>query len=323
MRDLCYNIVGCDSNMKLRAVRPGATLGFIGPAGAGFIPGRLESAVETARQMGYRVLLGDSCFASYGYLSGADRLRAADINAMFAHDDVDAIVCVRGGYGTPRILDMLDYDLARKHPKLLMGYSDITGLQLAYHKQCALPTLHCPMPTTEWALPAFDPYSKKSLIDGMTAMYEGYVIQNPPGCPTHPIHPGVARGILMGGNLSLVTALMGTRYAPDFAGKIILLEDVDEAPYRLDRMLTQLRLSGAFSACSGIVLGTFTNCLAKHPERSLTTAEVFSDLLPDGKPVLWGFQFGHSLPSLSIPLGIMAELDAENGTLTLLDSLYA
>ena len=309
--------------MKLKALRPGATLGFVGPASASHIPGRLEAAIEATQAMGYRVVPGESCYASYGYLSGADELRAGDLNNMFARKDVDAIVCIRGGYGTPRILDMLDYDLARENPKLLMGYSDITGLQLAYQMRCALPSLHCPMPTTEWVSEDFDSASKQSLLDGMTKLTKGYVIKNPPGYETLSFHDGVVSGTLMGGNLSLITALMGTQYAPDFTGKIILLEDVDEAPYRLDRMLTQLRLSGAFSDCAGIVLGTFTNCLPKHPERSLTVAEVFSDLLPDDKPVLSGLQFGHGLPSLSIPMGVMAQLDAAKGTITLLDSLYA
>ena len=310
---------------KIRRVQPGATLGFAGPSGAVPDPRQVAKAQEAARQMGYRVKAGPSSSARYGYLSGDDALRARDLNQMFRDPEVDAVVCTRGGYGVPRILDKLDYGAMAESGKALLGYSDITALHLALFSQCQMPTLHGPMPTTEWVCPGFAGFTQDSLLDLLNDRQAGRPLQNPPGADApRALREGVCEGVLIGGNLSLVCALAGTPYMPDLRGKILLLEDVDEYLYRIDRMLTQLRLAGAFAACAGVVLGAFTNCQPQHEDRSLALEQIFRDCLTEGAkvPVLSGLMIGHCAQKISLALGVRYRLDAAAGALTPLESPY-
>ena len=310
---------------KIRRIQPGATLGFVGPSGAVPDPCQVLEAQEVARQMGYRVKLGPSSRARHGYLSGDDALRAQDLNQMFSDPEVDAVVCVRGGYGTPRILDRLHYDAMARSGKALLGYSDITAVHLALWSQCHLPSLHGPMPTTEWIGPGFAGFTQDSLRDLLNDRQAGKPLQNPPGAQApRALREGVCEGVLLGGNLSLVCALAGTPYMPDLRGKILLLEDVDEYLYRIDRMLTQLRLSGAFAACAGVVLGAFTRCAPQHEDRSLALDDILRECLTEGArvPVLSGLMIGHCPQTISLALGVRYRLDATAGTLTPLESPY-
>jgi muramoyltetrapeptide carboxypeptidase len=239
---------------------------------------------------------------------------------MFADPEVAAIVCLKGGYGAMRILDALDCGLAARNPKILVGYSDITALHLALNQRAGLPTFHGPMGLSA-ALLEGDPASTSSWLAALTGTAPGR-LENPPGRPPlWALAGGMARGPITGGNLSVIAATLGTPYELDARGKLLFLEDIDERPYRVDRMLTQLRLAGKFRDCAGIVLGDWNNCVADPGERSLELLEVFREVLvPAGKPILAGLQAGHCQPMLTFPLGVEAVLDADAGTLELVEA---
>jgi muramoyltetrapeptide carboxypeptidase len=243
---------------------------------------------------------------------------------MFYDDEVDAIICLKGGYGTPRILDKLDYCAARKHPKLLMGYSDISAMSMAYYKLSGLPALHAPMPASCWIDDKFSEFSRRSMLRAMTAPEPLGYLANPEGHEFISISGGACEGIMLGGNLTLVSGLLGTRFSPDYTGKIIFLEDIDEHTYRLDRMFTQLRLAGVFDQCAGVALGDFTNCTMEYPDFGLTLEQIIGDIIaPSGKPVLAGLRAGHCEPKISLPLGVKYRLDADNKKLIALESMFA
>ena len=239
---------------------------------------------------------------------------------MFVDDEVDAIFCARGGYGAMRILPMLDYTAIGANPKVLLGYSDITALISAIDRHAGLVTFHGPIATQQYT-----PYTYQSFQDTLLLHKRGIEVGAPPPFETGPgraerknrlqtIVAGNAEGHLVGGNLSLISALMGTPYEPRFDQGILVLEDVDEAPYRVDRMLTQLRLAGVFERINGLVLGKFTDYTVGGP--SLSMGRVFEDLCGDlSIPVLRGLMIGHVKDQAVLPMGAMAHLDSDAGTL--------
>jgi muramoyltetrapeptide carboxypeptidase len=304
--------------IKPRVLRPGDTLGFVAPSSPPKSPDDVDKCVEAARNLGFNVVVGESCTSVRGYLAGDDAVRAGDLNRMFADDSIDAIIAVRGGYGAPRILDKLDYRLAARHPKILAGYSDITALHIAYGQRSGLVTLHAPMPSTEWIAGDYDAFTAEGLLRALMSDQKLGEIANPPGFPVETIRGGAARGRLVGGNLCLIAALNGTPYELDTRGAILVLEDIGEYIHRLDRMLTTLRLSGKFDDCAGIVLGGFTDCEPEHEDRSLTLRQVVLDVVaPCEKPILSGLMIGHCSPKITIPLGVEATLDADRALLTI------
>ena len=306
----------------LRPLPPGGCIGLISPSGAIHDPAITpESVAHKLRAAGYRVKLGASVGARYGYLAGTDALRAQDLHAMFADPEVDAVWCARGGYGATRLLTRIDWDLLRAHPKLLIGYSDVTALHLAIHRLCGYPTLHAPMPALDSFSPEADPFAWEAAFHALRCAEPLGTLRLPDGAARPTGHPGAsastAEGLLVGGNLSLVASLCGTPYLPDMRGKILFLEDVGEKTYALDRMLTQLRLAGLFADCAAVVLGDYTNCPVEHPDFGLTLAEIVRDVvLPCGKPVLTGLPAGHCSPTLTLPLGIPCRVDTQQGTLS-------
>lgn len=306
--------------IKAKALRPGDTLGLIAPSGSLKDVGVVDEAIAMLQRHGFRVKPGESCRSVYGYLAGRDEVRAGDMNAFFADPDVHGIVCLKGGYGTPRILDALDYGLIAQNPKVFVGYSDITALHLALHRCCGLVTFHGPMGVSDTLLQG-ESFSTGSWLKALTSPEPLGLLENPadvPGITT--LVGGKARGPILGGNLSLVAATFGTPYALQAEGRILFFEDIDEAPYRVDRMLTQLRLAGVFEACAGIVLGDWNNCVPDEGDRSLELLEIFQDVLvPCGKPLIAGFQAGHCRPMISFPFGVEACLDADAGRLELVE----
>jgi muramoyltetrapeptide carboxypeptidase len=252
------------------------------------------------------------------YLAGDDAQRRADLHAALADDEVAAIHALRGGYGALRLLPGIDTALLRRSPKLLMGYSDITALQALWAAE-GLPSLHAPMPASDLIRPGRedDEAALVALLKG--GLPAGSVLA-PELEPGEPVHPGVAEGVLIGGNLSLVAALTGTPWAWNPHGAILFLEDVSESLYRVDRCLTQLQLAGVLQAVAGIVLGSFTE--SEAPEALLRER-----LLPlcreRGKPLLGGWPTGHGTPNRPLPLGLRVRLDAGAGTLTTLEALAA
>ncbi|MGN7470840.1 S66 peptidase family protein [Brevibacillus sp. SAFN-007a] len=305
---------------KGKALRAGDTIGLVATSSPATEEG-LGKAVAAIMEMGFKVKVGQTCYETYGgYLAGTPEQRASELNAMFADDEVDGILCMRGGYGSPQMLPLLDYDLIAQNPKLFIGYSDITALHTAFGQVSRLATLHGPMATSYMA-PGLDDWSKAYLLRAMTRPEPLGPILNPPGEDILCLVEGQACGPIVGGNLALVAALMGTPYQLDTRGKLLFLEDVDEEPYRVDRMLTQLALGGLFDDCAGVVIGTWTNCEPKKRE-GFSVWDVFHNIVvPYGKPTIWNVQSGHGTYNMALPFGVEATLDATSRLLVLEESL--
>jgi muramoyltetrapeptide carboxypeptidase len=314
-----------DPVRKPARLREGDTVGLIMPASP--IPDRfdLDIVVETITAMGLKPKLGKHLLDSTGYLAGEDKARAADVNAMFADRDVRAVFAVRGGWGCARVLPYLDWSTIKANPKLLIGYSDITALHMAIAAKAGFATLHGPTAGSSWGKLSWDNF-RAIAFEGATPTYQNPVatddrlVQRAGRVRT--FRGGKAKGRLVGGNLTVLAALMGTPYLPDFAGKILFLEDIDEAEYRIDRMLTQLSLAGVLGKLSGVVFGTCSNCRASGGTLGgFTLSEVFEHhFAPLGVPAFEGLQFGHAGEQFTLPIGIEAEMDADAGTLRMLEA---
>lgn len=284
-------------------------------------PGLLPLAIESLEEMGLRVYPGLTCSLEYReYLAGHANQRAQELNAMFADQHLKAIFSIRGGYGSAQLLPRLDYGLIHRNPKLLIGYSDITALHTALLQKAGLPTIHGPMPASD--LVKAGTYTKASLVRLLSGGFTCHRIANPPGEKLECLIPGTATGILAGGNLSVICSLMGTPFELDTTGKILFLEEVNEEPYKLDRMMTQLALAGKFRDAAGIILGTWSGC-AKEEEEPIIKELMRDLLLPFGKPVIFNLRAGHCEPMVSLPLGFPVEMQAESGIMTILESCHA
>jgi muramoyltetrapeptide carboxypeptidase len=297
------------------------TIGLIAPASPG-PKERLQKAKEKIEALGFKVKIGDSCYGTYGgYLTGTPEERVEDLHRMFADEEVNAVMCLRGGYGTPQLLPYLDFDLISRHPKLFIGYSDITALHIAFLQNAGLVTLHGPMGSSDFA-EGLDDFTIDSIMRALTEEQPLGEIVNPAGFPMHCMVEGKAGGAIVGGNLSLICALMGTPYELDTKGKLLFLEDVGEEPYRVDRMLTQLALAGKFEDAAGIIFGTWTDCEAnKHPD-GFSVEEVLTNIIkPYGKPTIFNVQAGHNLPMITLPFGVHASMDAAGRTLVVTESV--
>ncbi len=297
--------------MSFHTLREGDLIGVIAPAGPAATD-VLPAVQALYTRWGYRVRLYDSCSANTGYLAGSDALRLADLHAAMADDEVAAIHCLRGGYGAMRLLDGVDGELLRRHPKLLIGYSDITALHALWARH-GLPSLHAPMPASDLVKPGRED-DAAALLDVLRhGLRAGDVLA--PELPVDALRvAGQAEGPLIGGNLSLVAALLGTPWAWQARGAILFLEDINEEPYRVDRLLTQLRLAGVLDAVAGFVLGSFAD--AAPPLQLL-----HDTLVPLAKPLLAGWPSGHGTPNRPLPLGLCVSLDATAGRITMLQSL--
>ena len=299
----------------------GDTIGLVGPSGTVREAGAVDQAIAYMQELGFKVKVGESAHAKYGYLSGTDEVRARDINAMFADCEVDAIVCTRGGYGTMRMLDLLDYDTIRANPKVFVGFSDITAMHIAFLEKCDLVTFHGPM-ATRWKAEFADGFTQPAFMNAVTmAEPLGELINAPDYHARKTVNPGKAEGMLVGGNLSLIAGTIGTPYELDTRDRILFIEEIGERTYCVDRMLTQLRLSGKLEDCAGIVFGDFNDCPVEYPEFGLTLEEVIRDVAAScGKPIFTGLQAGHVSPKLTLPLGTRCRMDADACTLEVLEA---
>jgi muramoyltetrapeptide carboxypeptidase len=299
--------------MRRPTLGAGARVALVAPAGPLRGEDDLRRARDNVRSFGWEPVDGESVLAREGYLAGADGQRLADLNRAIADEDVDAIWCVRGGYGAMRILENVDYASLRRRPKAIIGYSDITALHSAVTTRCELVSFHGP--TARAALTSF---SRDSLERATTGA-------DPCGvaATARTLYEGRARGRLIGGNLALLCSLAGTKFEPDYDGAILVLEDVNEAVYRIDRMLTQLRLAGQLARCSAIVFGQFTDIPIDAPEESLgarTLDDVFGEIAETTRvPCIAGAPVGHLADQWTLPLGAHAELDADERRLRILD----
>ena len=309
--------------IKPKRLKEGDVVGLVSPSGATFFPDRAEIARESLAALGLEARFGSHVLDRYGYLGGRDEDRAADINQMFADPEVRAVFSLRGGWGCNRLLPLLDYDVIRSNPKVVMGLSDITGLLLGLHAKAGLVTFHGPTGGSSWN--EFNTEQMRRVLFAGEAL----TMRNPSGDEDRlvqrenrvlTITPGKARGRLIGGNLTVLTALVGTGYLPDFNGSILFVEDVREEVYRVDRMLTQLKLAGVLDRIAGFVFGRCTDCEPSRKYGSLTLPEVLDDhITPLGVPAWYGSMIGHIKHNFTVPLGIEAEIDADEGIIRLLE----
>ncbi|MBX3426112.1 MAG: LD-carboxypeptidase [Pirellulales bacterium] len=301
------------------ALRSGDTIGVFAPAGV--VPReRLERALARISARGFRVKTYGDLFRERGYLAGDDDARAAELNAALADPETTAVMPARGGYGCARLVDRLDYAAVRRRPKLVAGFSDLTAIHAALAAQTGLATLHSPNlvdgwggeePPTEWVEESF--WQAAGLVSGVFGELTAPPPQAAAGLAT--LRSGVAEGPLIGGNAAVFAGLTGSPYMPDFAGAILFLEDVGERPYRLDRMLAQMRLAGLLDKLAGVLLGQFTDCDEAPDNPSLALSEVWDDYFGSlGVPVLAGYPTGHVRDNATLPLGTSVRIDATNQT---------
>ncbi|HEX5181700.1 MAG TPA: LD-carboxypeptidase [Allosphingosinicella sp.] len=324
-------------------LRPGDTIGLVAPARFSDDPAQIEPVKATIAAMGLNAKVAPHVTARFGYLAGNDRMRAGDINAMVADPSVRALFAIQGGWGSARLLPYLDWALIRRNPKLLVGFSDVTALHLAFAAKAGFPTIHAPNADNGWQALSMDSF-KSLAFDAATPL-----LRNPdqpaptpapnPGAPnplspdpaaldrwrTTTIRPGTASGILVGGNLSVLCALVGTQWLPPFDGRILFLEETGEAEYRVDRMLTQLGQAGILGRLAGIVFGQCARCTGNVPDYSgFTIPQLLAQhLAPLGIPAFAGANIGHVGNQFAIPEGVRAEIDAGAGTIRILEPAVA
>lgn len=314
--------------IKPPRLRQGDVVGLIAPGG--YTNERsIEKAIHNIESLGLRVKQGAYLREVFGNYAGSAQQRVADLHAMFADPEVKAIWPIRGGSGCISLLSHLDYGLIRSNPKVLLGYSDITALHLAIYRETGLVTFHGPVASS-----TMTPYSTAQLLAVLTEpRAETVLLMSPENAeralsePHFGIHThthGVATGPLIGGNLSMVAALAGTPYAAELAGSILFIEEVNEAPYRIDRWMTQLDLAGGFRNAAALVVGICENCGPEHEDISLTLARTLAlHLHPLTIPAVTGYSIGHIRNQLTLPIGVQARLDTRAQTITLLEAAVA
>lgn len=301
---------------KPAAVHKGSRVRVIAPASSERDSSKLNKGLAKLRELGFNASLGGCVgkLRSWGYLAGTDKERAEELNEAFSDDTVDAVFCATGGYGTGRILPYVDYELIRTNPKILLGYSDITALHIAINQKSDLVTFYGPMVASEMGS-EFTDYSEKWMLRAIQNSEPLGELTNPNDGPLiKTISEGEASGDLVGGNLSLMASTLGSPYEIDTKGKILVLEDTDEPPYRIDRYLTQLWLANKLHDAAGIIVGEFTSYELTKDEPSLTLWEVLRDRIgASGRPAIYGLSCGHGRHHLTLPLGVKGRMDASDG----------
>lgn len=315
-----------------KMVEKGDTVALVSPARS--IDHEKAETIETGlNKLGINVWKSKNLHSKHGYLAGTDEERAGEIMRAWKDPEVDALFCVAGGYGCNRVLDLLDYDYIRDNPKVITGFSDITALHLALYKKANIVTFHST--STSYTLSGnckARPYATKSFWQTVApSLYEevvGVPLKEGPilytddqtTTPSETFNPGVAWGRLVGGNLSLIASLMGTPYEMETEGHIVFFEEVGEKPYRVDRMFSTLELAGKLDNPAAVILGQFADCVSEHPDTSFTMDELIERYFGDKTyPIIKNFPVGHVRENATLPIGLMAELDATNRQLTLLE----
>ena len=305
------------TTIKPRVLKNNDVVGIIAPASPTSNPEKITKGLEYLERLGYRVKLGKNINNVYGYLAGKDKERIDDIHAMFNDKTVKAIFALRGGYGTPRLLHLLDYALIKRNPKILVGYSDITALQLAIYAKTGLVSFSGPMPGVEmWN--GIDSFTEENFWRMITSKKSFGNVRNPDEKDFICLQNGKAKGKLLGGNLSLITSLLGTPFIPSFKNSILIFEEVDEECYHFDRMLSQLRLAGVLKEVKGIIVGEMTDVKPSDESKPFLTVDVsLNEYLSSlNKPVITNVAYGHVPRKLTIPIGIQTTLNATNRTIS-------
>ncbi|HEX7071571.1 MAG TPA: LD-carboxypeptidase [Rhodothermales bacterium] len=304
-----------------RRVVPGESIAVIAPSSAPRDPQHLTRGIQHLRELGFRVEVDRPEIAPVGYLAGSDDVRLDELNRALRRTDISAIFCVRGGFGSMRLLEGVDYEAAAAHPKLLIGYSDVTALYLALYRRTGIPSVAGAMVASDFDNP--HPESLAKMWDVLRGVIP-LDLDGPSGEPLEGVRSGVAEGPLLGGNLTLIARLMGTPYLPPLDGAILFFEEIGEEPYRLDGLLAQLKLAGVFERVAGVVVGAITEWEPKHTRPTLTLDEVLDHYLSGLPcPVARGLRFGHIREKVAVPVGVRArlEVDGPNARLTVLESV--
>lgn len=306
--------------IKPSALRKGDLIGLITPASTPDDLSRVENSVKYFERLGYSVKVGKNVGKYRGYLAGTDDERLNDLHSMFKDKNVKAIFSLRGGYGAIRLLDKINYRLIKSNPKLFVGYSEITALQNAIFSKTGLLTFAGPMPAVDFCNDV-SPFTEEFFWNLVTSKRKLGKIKYPEDPTPQTLKKGSANGQIIGGNLAVFNALLGTKFFPDMKNKILFLEDINEAPYKVDRLLNQLRLSGVFSKIKGIVLGRFVDCYEDDAnKKTLTLGEVIDDYIcPLKIPSVYVFPHGHIKDFVTIPIGLKVKLDATKTSLEFLE----
>jgi muramoyltetrapeptide carboxypeptidase len=291
--------------LKPPRLRKGDSVGIIAPAGP-VERSELEPAIDLLESLGYRTVSSNRLYDRKGYLAGDDEVRLEALHAMFENKEIKAVLCARGGYGTLRILDRVDFELIRDHPKIIVGYSDITALLLSIYRHTGLVTFHGPV-VREF------PKNREQNLNAILELVRGETLPRLDMTNGNALREGKRTGILLGGNLSLMTSLIGTAFLPSLKGAIVFVEERNEPPYRIDRMLTHLRLSGVLNGIHGLVTGRFEACGNTDAiNRLLLDAVMDQDI-----PVMTGLPVGHGQENVTLPLGLKVSIDTDQMTLSL------
>lgn len=301
--------------IKPGRLKKGDLIGIISPASTPDDLSRIEKGVKYLEKLGYNVEVGRNVGQNHGYLAGKDEARLEDLHYMFQKKEVKAVFSVRGGYGTPRLLDNIDYSIIKKNPKIFVGYSDITALQMAFLKKAGLVTFAGPMLAVDFWNDV-SPFTEEMFWAMVTSKKKFGKVTNPNGEKFHVLRPGNAEGQLTGGNLSLVAALMGTGYLPSFKDTVLMIEEIGEPPYRIDRMFSQLKLSGVFKQISGIILGRFVDCYESDQfKKTLSLNDVIQDYFGNlDVPVIYNFKHGHIKDNITMAFGLNYRLNTSKCT---------
>ena len=293
-------------------LKKGDMIALTAPAGAIFNADSIEKATKSFEGQGFRVMHGNTLTQKFGYLAGTDQYRANELTELFENKEVQGIIAMRGGWGCARLLPYMEFNKIKNNPKIFSGFSDISSLLLAIYSKTGLVTFHGPVGNS-----TLDGFTMENFLrivkDG-----EALQMQQPTNDQLNVISAGKASGKLFGGNLSVWCSMIGTGYLPDVSGSILFFEETEEEPYRMDRMLTQLEITGTFSKAKGIIFGKCTKCEAEEPEKSFTLDEVYKQKFKNSSvPVVTGFNFGHTKDKFTFPIGVDATLDTATQSLTL------
>ena len=299
-----------------KALRRGDLIGITAPAGSIWNKSHIEKIENILQDQGFKTKVGKTCYEQEGYLAGTDEMRTSELMGFFEDKTIKGIVTMRGGWGCQRILDDLNYETIRANPKVVIGFSDITSLVNAIFKHSGVVAYHGPCGYSSWGDFTMN-CVKKALVVG-----EPFTLKNPPEYKEEQKTwiTGKAQGHLVGGNLTVLSAMVGTPHEPFWTGSILFLEEIGEEPYRVDRMLWQMKQAGVFKKINGLVLGSFKNCQPEEPHKSFSLEEVFDQHFGQANfPVYQGAAFGHIGPKFTLPIGVNAEMDADQFTIRTLE----
>lgn len=305
------------AKLKAKRLKSGDKIAVVSPAGAVWDESQVEKFVSILKNSGFKVVQGKTLKNKHGYFSGTDMARAKELNEFFTDKDIKGIFCMKGGWGCARILDKLDFNAILQNPKVIIGFSDITTLLNAIYARTGLITFHGPVGNSGWN--DFTTNVFKSVI--INAEQTVFPVGPDAEDKIITLSKGTAAGNLVGGNLSVISSLIGSGYLPDWKEKILFLEETTEEPYRIDRMLTQLKLAGVFKQLSGIAIGKFVKCEAEEPQKAFTFMQVLEQHFKTlGIPVFYGLMTGHIENKLTLPVGAEVSMNADTGILQLKES---